>query len=204
MAVIPRPAKRGLVRALAHETDISVVQHGFAHRNHARPGARKMELGTDRPADLIGEELLEGRRRMLTMFGDRFLPALVPPWNRIAPRVVDGLPELGYRGVSTFKARRRAEIRPGLIAANSHVDIIDWARTRAFGGTDAALDTALTHLVRRRVRADRVDPDEPTGLLTHHLAHDPACWDFIAAFVSRTARHPAARWLAAGEVFARR
>ena len=32
------------------------------------------------------------------------------------------------------------------------------------------------------------------GLLTHHLVHDEAVWDFMNALFKSTARHPACRW----------
>jgi hypothetical protein len=201
LAVIPQPANPGLATALANQVGVAVVQHGWAHRNHAAAGERKCELGADRPIAAVAAELERGRVRLDTLFPGRHLPMLVPPWNRIAPGVIDRLPGLGYRGLSTFKARAQAEIRPGLVAANTHIDIIDWAQTRTFASVDAALDTAVTHLVWRRTGAAGVDPDEPTGLLTHHLAHDEACWRFIADFVARTARRPVARWLPAALLF---
>ncbi len=47
-----------------------------------------------------------------------------------------------------------------------------------------------------------VDPDEPTGLLTHHLEHDEPCWAFIDRLLEETRGHPAVRWLSAEEIFA--
>ncbi len=41
LAVIPAKATEGLVRRLAGEPDVVVVQHGWAHLNHARPGRSK-------------------------------------------------------------------------------------------------------------------------------------------------------------------
>jgi hypothetical protein len=36
---------------------------------------------------------------------------------------------------------------------------------------------------------------QPIGLLSHHLRHDGAGWDFLARFLTQTAAHPAVRWL---------
>ena len=83
---------------------------------------------------------------------------------------------------------------------NTHIGIVDWPTTRAFCGDSSALDQACRHLAERRTGA--VDDAEPTGLLTHHLAHDPACWHFIETFVETTASHPAGRWLSAADAFA--
>jgi hypothetical protein len=107
------------------------------------------------------------------------------------------LPGLGFRGLSTFKPRATSE---GLVQINTHIDIVDWPGTRRFVGTDAALAAAVAHLAARRTGT--CDGQEPTGLLTHHLAHDEGCREFVADFVRRTRAHAAARWLAADEAFA--
>lgn len=99
--------------------------------------------------------------------------------------------------MSTFKPRRAAA---GLVIANTHIDIVDWPGTRRFVGVDAALNQAVGHLAARREA--RCDAGEPTGLLTHHLAHDDGCWHFLHEFVRRTQAHRGARWLHARDIFA--
>ena len=54
--------------------------------------------------------------------------------------------------------------------------------------------------VRRKVGGAQAD--EPSGVMTHHLVHDGACWAFLERLVAETADHPGARWLDAGAVFA--
>ena len=41
----------------------------------------------------------------------------------------------------------------------------------------------------------------PIGLLTHHLDHDAAIGDFVAAFAALVTAHPGARWAHAEEIF---
>jgi hypothetical protein len=82
---------------------------------------------------------------------------------------------------------------------NTHLDVIDWRGSRGFIGEDTALRIAVEHLAARR--AGRVDREEPTGLLTHHLAHDEATWSFLAQFLERSRAHAAVRWLAADDIF---
>jgi hypothetical protein len=42
---------------------------------------------------------------------------------------------------------------------------------------------------------DRFDGnDEPIGILTHHLVHDEAAWDFIGQLFDETKGNPAVRW----------
>jgi len=62
------------------------------------------------------------------------------------------------------------------------------------------VDAFVLHLAARR--SGEADRDEPTGLLTHHAAHDEACWAFVEALFRRLAAHAAVRWLAAPRVFA--
>lgn len=190
LAVIPEPVETGLAERLAQSAaPVTVVQHGFAHRNHAPPGEKTAELGDHRDVATVAAELADGRDRLAALFAERFLPAMVPPWNRISAGVEAVLPELGFRGLSTFGPRPAA----GLGYLNTHIDIIDWRGDRGFTGDTVCLDAAIGHLSDRRT--GRCDPDEPTGLLTHHLVHDEACWRFIDRFLAETLRHPAAAWV---------
>jgi len=200
LAAIPAKARSSLASSLAGASDISVLQHGFAHANHGPDVRRKTELGPHRPAWNVAQELAAGRARLSEIFGDRMLPVLVPPWNRIDAGVVALLPGLGYTGLSTFAEREAREAAPGVIQVNAHVDIIDWSGTRRFVGDAAAVSATSAHLEARR--AAGADADEATGLLTHHLAHDADCWTFARRLVNLTKAHGAARWISASEAFA--
>lgn len=200
LAVIPAEVEPYLDRALRiHEADCSVLQHGFAHRNHAGPGAKKCELVSlaERPESL--EELCRGRERLKDLFGERFLPVLVPPWNRIAADLLPLLPGLGYRGLSTYRARDGAAAA-GLRQVNCHMDILQWRPERRFLGVAPALDLLVGHLAAKR--QGRADAAEPSGILTHHLVHDAAAWDFLERLMLRLVEHPGARVLPAEAVFA--
>lgn len=134
-------------------------------------------------------ELAIGRARLLALFGDRFRPVLVPPWNRIADGLVWRLGESGLAGLSRFGPRRDGE---GDAVVNTHIDILDWHGSRGFVGDRAALGAAVAHLAAKR--EGRADAGEPTGLLSHHRDHDEACWTFLSAFRDAVDRHPAAQW----------
>lgn len=195
LAVIPAEARAPLA---ALET-ITVIQHGWRHANHAPPGDKKAELGPHRPAAERLAELGAGRERLAAQFGALALPVLAPPWNRIAADLVPLLPAIGIRGLSTIGPRPTAEPAPGLRVANIHVDLVDWAGGHGFIGAPPALGAIVGHLAARRL--GRVDGEEPTGLLTHHLVQDAATDDFLRRFVAVVRRHPAARWAAASEIF---
>ena len=200
LAVIPALVEPGLVDVLAQARFATVVQHGYAHRNHAPPGARNWELGIQRPVPETLAELAKGRAGLLSSFGPRFRPVLVPPWNRIDPLVVERLPEAGFTGLSTFGPRARVHPVSGLVQCNTHVDLIAWRRDRAFIGVEAALDRLIAHLAARRDGS--VDPAEPTGILTHHLDLDEDAWRFFADLAARTRRHGAATWVDVRTAFA--
>ena len=193
LAVIPACADRSLAATL-HGEAVEVLQHGLLHRNHAPHGSEKAEFGPHRPVAAMAAELRDGKERLKNFYPA--LPALVLPWNRIDPALAALLPGLGIAGLSTIWPRTPAPA--GLIVVNVHVDIMSWT-TRAFAGEDAVLAATVGHLSGRR--SGTVDPDEPTGLLTHHLAHDRAAWAFIRRFLAETAGHPAVRWLSARALF---
>ena len=199
VAAIPARADESLAGALAGVSGSSVLQHGYAHRNHGSDARAKSELGTERPLPVVLEELSAGWSRMDALFGDAWLPILVPPWNRIDPAVSAALPGRGYRGLSAMGKRGPLDVPSGLARIDVHMDLIDWPTTRGFAGDGPVLAAALRHLRRRR--AGDADPAEPTGLMSHHLAHDDGCWAFIDSFFAATSRHPAARWVDAARAF---
>ncbi len=199
LAVIPALVEPGLVDAVAQVRFATVVQHGYAHRNHAPPGARNWELGSQRPVSQTLGELAAGRASLASSFGTRFRPVLVPPWNRIDPLVVARLPEAGFAGLSTFGPRAGAHPVPGLVQCNTHVDLIAWRRDRAFIGVEAAIDRLVLHLESRRAGVG--DAAESTGILTHHLDLDAPAWEFLADLFARTRDHGAATWLDVDAVF---
>ncbi len=194
LAVVPAQATAALAERLAGEPGIDVLQHGYAHANHAPPTEKKMELGLHRPAMFVLGELGTGRMALDRLFGARPLPVLVPPWNRIAPPLVPTLPEIGFRGLSTFGPRKRVHPVRGLRAVNTHVDLVDW-KTRRFVGTTAALANLVDALARAR------ESDEPVGILSHHLAMDAEAWDFLGLLWEKTASMPGLRTRSAGELF---
>ena len=197
IAAIPARVESALVGAL-NDKRIDVLQHGYGHVNHEADGGKKAELGAARPADAVIEELADGRRRMETFFGSRFLPVMVPPWNRIADAVAARLPEAGFCGLSTYRARPRAKAAR-LHRANTHIDILDWRHGGHFIGQSAAIALVITHLAARR--DGEADAEEPTGLLTHHARMDEEAFAFTAGLLQRLASHPAVQWRAARDIF---
>lgn len=197
LAVIPAGAGEGLAKRLEKAPWANVLQHGYAHRNHAGADDKKCELGGARPAEHVIAEIAVGRQSLEALLGARALPVLVPPWNRIAPHLVPMLPEIGFAGLSRFGPRGRAQAVSGLAQTNTHVDIIDWRGSRGFIGEEAALRAIVEHLAARR--GGTADAGEPTGILTHHRDHDEACWGFLDRLLTHLAGQVA--WRSADMLF---
>lgn len=207
LAVIPANLKPDLAALVAAEGDraLGVLQHGYDHGNRAAAGAKKSEFPAHRPAAEVAEVLAAGRARLRAAFGDRFVAAFTPPWNRFDDSHLSLLPGLFYRGLTTYRPRRARLAAPGLVQVNTHVDVIDWhgawtAKPGSFAGAGPALGMVVEHLAAKR--AGTADAAEPTGLLTHHLVHDTETWNFLEAFLDWCAGRPGIRWRGAAELFA--
>ncbi|MGH6948483.1 MAG: polysaccharide deacetylase family protein, partial [Kiloniellales bacterium] len=132
-------------------------------------------------------------------FEGRLLPVLVPPWNRLDESLLPNLAALGFAGLSAYGPRPAAGTH-GLTQVNCHLDLIDWQGSRGFLGETAALALLTGHLAARR--EGRVDPEEPSGILSHHRDHDPETSDFLTRLLTFLAKQPGARFPATAEVFA--
>ncbi|WP_064707323.1 polysaccharide deacetylase family protein [Rhizobium bangladeshense] len=189
LAVIPGLTGEALGGRLAEEAGVTVAVHGWSHTNHAAPQRKKQELGGERPPEVVLGELRQGLQLLKRLHPARFLPVLVPPWNRIDAGLIPALPELAFVALSVYG---RAKLGGPIPFLNTHVDIIDWHGTRG-GRSEEELVAELVAELGDRFAGN----EEPIGLLTHHLVHDEVAWDFLSALFAATALHPAVRWLPA-------
>jgi hypothetical protein len=197
LAVIPMRCRKEIFENAG--SLVSILQHGTDHANRAGAGAKKTEfVAAEAPAAAIAR-LRAARAVLEAQAGSRFLPVLVPPWNRLPQHVAEPLAAAGFRGLSQYGARVRAEAAPGLRRVNTHVDLVAWHAGRGFVGAEFALATATKHLAAKRVAA--ADPDEATGWLTHHLVHDEAAWSFLERLFESTGKLPAVAWRQPAELF---
>jgi hypothetical protein len=192
LAVIPSRLKPELIDFLRQRTLITVLQHGYAHENHASPGQRKLELGGTRATVKLIADLEQGYQILEQSFADRFYPVLVPPWNRINDKLLSCLREIGFTGISTMKVRRDAYPAPGLLQVNTHLDPVNWRHTGGFIGVYPAIAILIQHLLAKRTGYR--DIDEPTGILTHHLVQNDAVWRFLEDLLQFLSDHPAVTW----------
>lgn len=179
LAVIPSGAEPGLADVLPKQ-GVDVLAHGWDHRNHARPGHPMAELAFGRdPAEVVAQ-LTAGRERLMQLFGPLFRPVLVPPFNQLSLHLTGCLAASGFTHVSIDR-----DFGPhGLLSVNVHADIMDW--TTGTAADPRSIIRGLLAAIRLR-RLHLVDPAEPIGIMTHHLAHDEAAWEIVEALLLRFA-----------------
>lgn len=191
LAVIPAATDGRLVARLRSAPGVSVVQHGWAHTNHAPQSEKKQEFGAHRSHDVMLEELNKGRERLARLHGDGFVPVLVPPWNRINPALVAGLPASGFSALSTFGQPKPSS----LPVINSNVDIIDWHGTRGTRDQETLVGEVVAQLGRMFATGRGA-----VGILTHHLVHDEAASVFLENLFENTTRNDACNWRGIAEL----
>lgn len=180
IAVIPEQTGEALAQTVAAVPGVEVAQHGWSHANHASAVEKKQELGAHRPVPVVMEEVGRGFAKLSALHGPRFVPLMVPPWNRIAPQVASALPGAGFRALSVY-----GSARPGpLPQINTQVDLIDWHGSRGVRPAELLEGEVLVAMEAG-----------PVGILTHHLVHDAEAWGFLDGLLAVTAGHPGCRWV---------
>ena len=171
----------------------TVLQHGIAHADHAVPPAKKIELGGNAERAPMLTYLRRGRELLVEAFGSRFLPALVPPWNRIASDVASLLPGAGFTGLSTFGPRGSVDAATGLRCVNTHLDLAIWR--------DCGRPVELGAAVERLAELVIAHGQEPIGILSHHQVMDAAAFATLDRLLALVQDHPRATLAAAGALF---
>jgi hypothetical protein len=192
LAAIPAFAGEALAARLSREPHVLIAVHGWSHDNHAAPEEKKQELGHHRLVEVMLGELYKGLHLLKAFYPDCFVPMLVPPWNRIDKALTPQLSALGFACLSVYG---RAEKNSVIPLINTHVDIMDWHGTRG-ARPQGELVAALVEELQNRFGGN----GEPIGLLSHHLVHDAAAWDFLKALFEVTARHPAVAWKSSSDL----
>jgi peptidoglycan/xylan/chitin deacetylase (PgdA/CDA1 family) len=182
LAVVPAWLEPAVVAEIAQSRQATVLQHGWAHANHAAEGERKIELGGTAPRGHLAALLAGGARVLAAAFAERFAQVMVPPWNRMSQDVAAMLPGLGYRAASAMASAAHAPGEPPRI--DVHVDVMDWRGRRSFKGV-----TPVAAEVAARMR----DSQGPIGIMTHHLVMDATGFEELERLLALLRRHPGAR-----------
>ncbi|KAA0969005.1 hypothetical protein FPY71_15750 [Aureimonas fodinaquatilis] len=194
LAVVPQPVQARLLHVLSAR-QATVLQHGFAHTNHAAAGGRAVECGGSRPAQTVMDELRLGSTLLQSLFGSLYLPVMVPPWNRIEAEIAGQLSKAGYIGLSCFGPEPEKGL-PGLGIHNAHIDILRWKGGAHFAGMERMQRDFAEELALRQQHLDK-----SLCILSHHLAHDHESWEFLDRLVQFFASHPAVAFQSAQQIF---
>jgi len=188
LAVIPKLATSALAKRISTTTQIIPVVHGWVHISHAPKGQKNAEFGASRPIEDCATDAIYGLQRLTDLFGDRLNRMFVPPWNRINPELGEHLVAVGYNSLSTYTPRKNRFAAPDLTQINTHLDPIAWREDRSLIAPETLV--AQTVAMMRDRRLGHADNTEPFGLLTHHLVHDDAIWDFVKQFLTIMLKGP--------------
>lgn len=178
LATVPDEDLAAIAALVGQHETLEIAIHGFCHENRAKPGGPSGEIiDTDRLEDVSAR--LDLIKRKLKLVG-LAATAFVPPWNNLHPTLEKAL-ELHDLELSCHGQMRQMGQRP--VRIDTHLDLMRWKPTARFRGTlRLALRARRLLATRRRLGAW----DEPLGILTHHLDHDEATWQFLEFFLSRT------------------
>jgi hypothetical protein len=200
LATIPTRSGEPLGKVVSRAQYIWIIQHGYAHKNHAPSGAGAWELGLHRPKFAVLDDLRKGMLTLSQLFNDRFVPVVVPPWNKMDSELMPSLSDMGFLGVSASYKRQRPTSPAGIRVADAHCDVLSWKKKQAgFAGVEHCVTDIVEHLKDKRTGS--VDSDEPTCVLTHHLEMDEAAWDFMEGLFSVTSAHCALQWVSPADIW---
>lgn len=185
LAVIPSLAKQELSIFISNNPWLDAATHGFSHTNHSDPDTKKTELTENslgRSVQDVDQELMTSRKIMEDMFGLAASQILVPPWNRISTAVLQCLPSIEFKLLSTFTDKK---LSTDMHQINCHIDLMHWRPDRAGKTVTEVTDELLICLQERRISDC---PEQPIGILSHHLVHDKNTWDTCEFLMSYLAK----------------
>jgi hypothetical protein len=209
LAVIPQRAGQDLVDLIGDREDVTVLQHGFDHKNRSST-KQSSEFPDERALEEATASIHSGWSLLTDKFGRQVIPVFVPPWGTCSKAVRELLPSMGFTGYSAsqigpfrpleFCRRGGPRSGDGLFQASAHVAV-----NRATSDAVSELPTArvvtfLANLIRS-IRSDREDPNEPIGIMTHAWGVDASVRAFLQELFYVT-RGAGAEWISAREVFA--
>jgi len=191
LAVIPDVDLHPLANRLGAAADVAVAQHGVDHGNKLAPGGPRSEFRASAAQAEINASLAAGRARLVAAG----LPPVtfVPPWNEASDRLITGIVEAKY---DSYSIGINGCARDGLKHVGAQVDILRWKGKPHFKGRRRVFDAIRKQLEDRRKRGAF---NEPLGILTHHLVHDDAAWQFLDWFVGYARKR--FDWRSAAEIF---
>ena len=152
-------------------------QHGWRHINHETQG-KKQEFGGARTGAAISKDLLQGKKRLEAIMGERFYPVFTPPWNRCSRETLKLLKELGYAAVSRSRASK-TPLPDGLPDYYVNVDL----HTRKEKRPAESWKNLFTEL--KQAFAVKY-----CGIMIHHRRMNAAAFDFLEILLKQLVETP--------------
>lgn len=153
-------------------------QHGWRHRNHEPPPAKKQEFGPARSAAPIRRDVARGRERLQRLMGGAFCPVFTPPWNRCCRNALDVLADLEFDAVSRSQGGG-PPLPPELLDLSVNVDL----HTRREPDPAEGWRLMMKEL-EAGIRSGWC------GVMLHHPLMNRAACDFLDLLLETTARRP--------------
>lgn len=176
LAAIAGPHLAALVRRVEVEPTVEMAVHGFKHINRQPAGRGFGEVLPEDSQEWVRAQL---RATVMAFHKAGAQPSLfVPPWNNLAPQVIEAIGDSSLTAVSAFGQDRGAA--EGVARLDTHLDVLRWKGGGRFRGRWRFLSRMRRLMASRRVSGRW---DEPMGLLTHHMDHDAATWAFLDQFL---------------------
>ncbi|PHY18209.1 polysaccharide deacetylase family protein [Caulobacter sp. BP25] len=177
LAAIAGPHLPALVRRVEREASVEIAIHGFKHINRQPEGRGFGEVVPEDSLEWVRAQL---RATVMAFHRAGAQPTLfVPPWNNLAPQVVEAIGDSAITAVSAFDQEQG--YGEGVARLDAHLDVLRWKGGGRFRGRWRFLSRMRRLMAERRLSRRW---DEPMGLLTHHLDHDAATWAFLEQFLA--------------------
>ena len=183
LAVIPQNLSNEAIKLIKQYTHISVVQHGYSHINYANIGEPLNEFGLHRGLEIQLKEIRIGFEKLITAFGNQFIPVFVPPWGHIADSVIEQISTIGIKGISMIGDRDK--IYPNLINNNVHVDIHSW-KTESASSYEVNIRSynQIIDDIFNKIKIEKSDDECLTiGILTHSQIMGNNDWHIFGKLV---------------------
>jgi len=183
LAVIPQKLSNEAVILIKQYAHLSVIQHGYSHTNYANVGDPLNEFGLLRSLEIQLKEIRIGFEKLITAFGNQFVPVFVPPWGHIAESVIEQVSTIGIKGISLIGDHDK--MYPNLINNNVHVDIHSW-KTESDTSYEVIIRAynQIIDDVNNKIKKEKSDDDCLTiGILTHSQIMGNNDWHIFGKLV---------------------
>jgi len=161
---------------------VEMNQHGWRHINH-EPEGRKCEFGPSRTyADQLAD-IERGQERMTAVFGERWRPVFIPPWNRCSEDAYRAIDHLGFCALS---AKQGASVVTGYRFQEISItlDLYRWKN----GPSLKPPEEIVHEIVDQSLKRQRI------GVMTHHKVMDEGAFDFLDSLLGALAQSPIVRF----------